>query len=78
MGMLVVSAMAVVVSRGLWVLALWLRLRAQARRDQARLRYLIAASLALPAERDLEETRPDGAHLHITRANIPPGGADHD
>jgi hypothetical protein len=54
------STATVVVIRGLWVLALWLRLRAQERRDETQLRYL-AAALALPPDRDLAEIRPDVA-----------------
>jgi len=70
---LVVSAAVAVSSRGLWVVGLWLRLRAQARRDEARLRYL-AAALALPPDRHLAEVRPDGTSLLITHVNAVVGG----
>jgi hypothetical protein len=69
---LMVSIAVAVASRGLWVLALWLRLRAQDRRDEARARYLTAA-LALPPDRDLTEIRADGTQLHITRTNAGKG-----
>ena len=70
---LVVSAAVAVSSRGLWVLGLWLRLRAQARREEARLRYL-AAALALPPGPHLAEVRPDGTTLLITNVNVIAGG----
>jgi hypothetical protein len=70
---LVVSAAVAVSSRGLWVVGLWLRLRAQVRRDEARLRYL-AAALALPPDRHLAEVRPDGTILLITHVSAITGG----
>ena len=63
----------VVASRGLWVLGLWLRLRAQEHREEARLRYLTAA-LALPAGRELAEVRPDGTSLRVVAAIGADGG----
>lgn len=68
MSTVVVSVAAVVVSRGLYVLGLWLRLRSQERRDRNRLRYLRLA-LALPADRELVEVQPDGTGLRITRTH---------
>jgi len=70
---LVVSAAVAVSGRGLWVVGLWLRLRAQARREEARLRYLTAA-LALPPDRQLAEVRPDGTILLITHVSAVAGG----
>jgi hypothetical protein len=61
---LVVSLAAAVANGVLWLLGWWLQLRAQDRRDEARLRYLTAA-LALPAGRELAEVAPDGASLYV-------------
>ncbi len=72
---LVVSAsVAVVVSRLVWVFAFWLRLRARARRDTARYRYVTAALGAIPAAR-LEVVHPDGSLLRVTGTTSE--GADH-
>jgi len=73
---LVVSAAVAVSGRGLWVVGLWLSLRAQVRREEARLRYL-AVALALPPDRHLAEIRPDGTSLLITHVSVIAGGGGH-
>jgi len=62
------------VSRLVWVFAFWLRLRARARRDTARYRYVTAALGAIPAAR-LEVVHPDGSLLRVTGTTSE--GADH-
>ena len=74
MGALVVAASAAVLSRGLWVLALWLRLRAGMRREVAHLRYLVAAISRLSPGSFLDDVRADGAHLRITVPAAPSEG----
>jgi hypothetical protein len=60
------SIAAGVVSRAVWLAVVWLRLRAQARRDEAHLRYL-ALALTVPADRDLVHVAADGTRLHLSR-----------
>jgi hypothetical protein len=68
--MLVVSIAALVVSRGVWLMGLWLR--AQERRDRIRLWYLQLVAV-LPPDRELIEVHPDGTSLRITHAGAAVG-----
>jgi hypothetical protein len=61
---LVVSLVAAAANGGLWLVGFWLRLRAQDRRDEVRLRHLTAA-LALPADRNLAAVPADGTSLYV-------------
>lgn len=52
------------------LLALWLRLRWQAQRQEERHHYLVAIARALPGGSQIDEGQPDGTWLRLTSAPL--------
>jgi hypothetical protein len=67
------GAALVVVSRVLWLLALWLHLRGRVRQEHAHREYVTALADRLPNGSRVEERRSDGSHLHLVIDSIERG-----